>query len=142
MKVKAKRQKIGLGIECTVYKVSDTRCYKKYDVSTDVTTIYAHAKKAYEAGIGPKVYRCNKNGYYTEIVEVLADYGCQVCDEECSCCEVCDKVLLSAEFNWDDLGALKSIACDIFGDCHDLHAENVGIKDNKLILIDFGKESL
>ncbi|GAI22654.1 unnamed protein product [marine sediment metagenome] len=63
-------EKIGFGSECEVFDVGKGRCYKKYFYG-DIDIIYENAKRAFEAGIGPKVYGRDDEGYYTEIVETF-----------------------------------------------------------------------
>ena len=124
-----KRTFIGCGIECRVYDIGNGVCYKWYKRKEDTIPAYNNAILAEEAGIGPKVYRLGKHGYTTEIVKTLKDFDS---DER-------------YKFNRGDNSCAEMIekAKIIFGNyvTNDLHTGNIGYKNGKPIMIDFGKAS-
>lgn len=135
------KTEIGCGCECIVYDVGNGRCYKTYDCPKDVDFVYQSAKLAFEASIAPEVYERDKDGYYTEIVETFG-YLCDDCPNKSGCIEsVC-------EFALDVIGhkryqELCTVLCEVFGEQADadLHIGNIGRKNGKLVMIDFGMES-
>lgn len=116
-------QQIGAGLECDVYNIGNGRCYKDYRKNPTTFTLdklYAAACLAADAGLGPDVYGRDEHGYITEIVEVRTKDV-----EQC---------YISEEY-----GELKAQLQDLFHTTvFDLHNWNIGIKNNKLICIDFG----
>ena len=129
---------IGSGTECLVYNSSPGKVYKKYDynkgpdLDRDLKRIYYLAKKAYKNGIGPKVYGRRKYGYITEKVETIEsaqqeDFARKHYDE-------LEKKI--QEVFTEDVSDFT------FESWHDRRDEpyypNLGIKDGKLIVIDFG----
>ena len=133
--------KIGYGLECTVYDVGNGRCYKKYVCSDDVDCAYQNAKLAFEAGIAPEVYERDKNGYYTETVEVFG-YLCDDCQKQFSCFDgFCNRIFnIIGHQKYQEL---CDTICELFGKnaVFDLHIGNIGRKNGKLVAIDFGTES-
>lgn len=133
-----KRIPIGCGSECEVYDIGGGMCYKRYHTQAAVGIAYDNAVKAADADIGPEVYRKGRKGYTTEIVEL---YGfCKHCGDNYFdiCCEICDEFI-------DEIGRKKyyemiAVAVKIFGKTavNDLHNDNIGLKDGKPIMIDFG----
>lgn len=132
--------KIGEGLECEVFDVGDGRCYKKYGVIEEVDIAYENAKLAFATGIAPEVYGKDANGYYTEIVETLGDL-CGNCKCGWDCADICDEVLdIIGHKEYQELCAE---ICKVFGKLADadLHINNIGRKNGKLVAIDFGKVS-
>lgn len=137
----AVKTEIGHGLECTVYDIGNGRCYKEYIFPKDVDSAYRNAKIAFEAGIAPEVYERDENGYYTEIVETFEDL-CGDCEDEIYCDE------MICEYALDIIGHKKyyelcATLCEVFSESAavDLHIKNIGLKDNKLVAIDFGNAS-
>lgn len=129
-------KQIGYGSECTVYDVGNGRCYKRYGEPEIVDTVYENALKAYKAGIAPEVYGKDENGYYTEIVEV---FNCRDClNRPCSFIAICE--IYKNEISQIEYGELCAKVCEVFGKYADgdLSMMNLGIKNGKLIVIDFG----
>jgi len=129
--------KLGSGSECIVYDLGDGTCYKQYFLpSADIDTIYRNAKIAHDFGIGPEVYEHNSNGYRTEIVEVLGD-DCEDgenCNLDCRNCPI---------LSGSDFEELRNEVMELFGmdAIVDLHIFNIGLKNDKMIMIDFGEAS-
>lgn len=133
-----KLPKLGSGSECVVYDLGDGTCYKAYHPFIDVETIYYNAKIAHEFGIAPEVYERGENGYRTEIVELLT----LKCDE----CPECDndsckfyQIGLHTKCN-DKYQELLAEVIELFDENaeNDLHTHNIGLKNGKFIMIDFG----
>ena len=147
---------IGSGVECKVYKVDNGTVYKeykKYELKY-LAQIYETAIIANKNGIAPDVYDRDSTGYYTELVQVFNELTCKGCKEtttfgdgrkcknEGFCLEPCDKALAKPGFTQDDYDKLESAANKLSNKrISDLHPANIGIKDNKLVLIDFGQAS-
>jgi len=137
--MQALQNKIGHGVECDVYDIGNGRCYKYYGDSRfeynglDIPTIYDAAAAAAEIGLAPNVYGYDDCGYTTEIVEVFNE-----CDDKGLCggqCEFCEDMPIDL----DEWYKLKNKLSDLFGhDIRDLHVGNIGIKNGRLICIDFG----
>lgn len=131
-------KRIGSGSECEVFDVGEGRCYKKYFYPSNVNAVYENAKKAFEAGIAPKVYGKDENGYYTEIVETFS-HLCDNCNLNYECSECLYFFEIIDRFELDEL---DNKLCEIFGDgFHDLYIFNIGLKNGKLVAIDFGMAS-
>lgn len=134
MKVKA-ADIVGSGCECTVYNLSSKRVYKQYnEYPEEIANIIDRAKEAFHAGIAPKVFDTVEDGYITEKVKLLDDSLCYGCDD----CHLCDRVLEDNGFTMKDYKELLRKAENLGFDTFDLHIANIGIKDNKLVMIDFG----
>lgn len=133
-----KLKQLGSGSECIVYDLGDGTCYKEYfdGIDADIETVYCNAKLAHEFGIAPEVYERDKQGYRTEIVEMLTE-DCDDgnnCDLDCRNCPV----LSGTGFE-----KLRSEISELFGKnaTKDLHIFNIGLKNGKMIMIDFGEAS-
>ncbi len=129
---------IGYGEECRVYDIGNGICYKYYDDGGIMDLVYKNAIRACNAGIGPAVYDRNDCGYETEIVDVLSDvFNCVECNGT-----NCKGVRDCCDTSGYDI--LIDIIEEIFDVCEiqaDLHNKNIGIKDGKYIMIDFGNYS-
>ena len=116
--IMTEQNKIGDGLECSVYNVGNGRCYKGYKDEHELDKIYRAAKKAAAAGLGPDVYEKDDYGYYTEIVETFNN---------------------RRDFSSDEYDDLLQDLQELFGsNIFDLHSGNVGRKDGRLVCIDFG----
>lgn len=117
------QKEIGEGCECVVSDVGNGICYKDYssnNTTTKLENIYWAACIAADAGLAPDVYGRDEHGYYTEIVECRTDET---------------KYL----YQTDEYYKLKTALQDLFGTgCFDLHSWNIGIKNGRLVCIDFG----
>lgn len=116
---------LNAGSECTVYKVTDTICFKKYKSNKDINKIYTIAKEAAELGIGPAVFGKFENGYYTEIVETPFN-------------EYAD---LLPMYGKEYSNLVKQYEELIGKDFNDNGYYNFGLKNGKLIIVDFGENS-
>lgn len=133
------------GVNSVFVKLDEKWAIKLYQNGYDRDEIYENQKQAAKYELGPEVgEKIDFNidcwypyGYITEIVEVLisheiiAQCGDEFYDE-------LDKYEESEEFNrrtdilFEELKKYTGI------DYHDLHAANIGVKNGKYILIDFG----
>jgi hypothetical protein len=130
--------KIGAGVECEVFDVGNSICYKRYRDGASGTmerieSIYKAASITAAHGLGPRVYERTDGGYFTQIVTTWEDYkdahGCSRCNAECSHCP----------FNLERIQELRCKLREfIYADFCDIHLHNVGLKDGHLVCIDFG----
>lgn len=130
---------IGGGLECEVYLLDDGRVYKQYQClnsGDELQQIYERAKLAFDAGIGPAVYELVDDGYITEKVQILNLDYCGNCDGINHC--VCPQILAENGFTYHDYNELKNESREIGLSPDDLHQNNIGIKNGKLVMIDFG----
>lgn len=134
---------LGSGSECTVYDLGDETCYKHYNQrnNDNIETVYYNAKMAHNFGIAPEVYECGERGYRTEIVDTFRE-TCKKADCGGSCCgNICDYLL--DIIGYKEYEEFLIEVRELFGICAtgDLHYNNIGIKNGKLIMIDFGEYS-
>jgi hypothetical protein len=132
------KQQIGRGSECTVYDIGDGKCYKDYNDEEAAEDAYRAAETAADNGIGPEVYERYDCGYVTEIVEVIKNTFCKKCKKANLCCEVCNEFI--EHIGKDNFNEFEETVIITFGEyaTADLHPGNIGIKDDKLLMIDFG----
>lgn len=127
--------KLGSGLECIVYDLGDGTCYKEYHPFYDI--IYYNAKIAHDFGIAPEVYERDKNGYRTEIVAMF-NKNCSLGSCENDICYRSCEVLICEEYI-----EFETKVEELFGEdaTADLHIFNIGLKNGKMIMIDFGEAS-
>ncbi len=129
---------IGYGVECNVYNIGNGICYKYYDSNIVADCAYKNAIMAFNAGIGPAVYDRNDYGYETEIVGIFADvFNCGEC-KGLNCKQVSMRRCCDTS-GYDILIDTIAEIFDIDKYQADLHVYNIGIKDGKYIMIDFGE---
>lgn len=127
------------GSECNVYNIGGGVCYKRYVTQQNAEIAYQNAVEAADAGIGPDVFKQGRWGYTTEIVDMYIHYCDKYCGElafECdSLCSEFIEYAVGRKIYYE----FVSKANDVFdGATWDLHNENIGEKNGKPVLIDFG----
>lgn len=134
---------ISEGSEAMVYDIGNNICYKYYKGSSPsrIAAIADIATTAAIHGLGPDVYAVNETGYYTEIVEVVND--CEYFENAATCydrkckCPTVDQ----CKFTKEGISELHRTLIKTFDNEYyfsDLSWFNVGVKNNKLVCIDFG----
>ncbi len=134
---------IGEGEECFVSEVMDGILYKYYPYRYpgQVRVIYDRAVKAAAAGIGPDVYGIDEGGYLTEKVQLLETSVCIACPNGdcCGCDWTCCRIFQTEnKFSTDGFLRLRDKANELFSRATDFRRVSIGVKNGKLIMIDFG----
>lgn len=135
---------IGGGTECSVYRITDTICFKHYPyyAPKKIDDIFTLAQQMADYDLAPKVYQLFYDGYTTEIIQSLMRGICFGCDDNVeNCNQICNALLYENDIAIDELYELTDKLQSLYSDFSDLHNENIGIKNGKLVAIDFGLAS-
>ena len=135
---------LGKGLECVVYGYESDKVIKIYYYLDSAKHAIHYGRIAFENGIGPEVFS-NKPFEYPVKYQAWKYKHAIICE--------CVRTAEIKDFDdFDDdseepIDVRHAVLCekciDLFGDCYDLHIDNLGwSKDGQLIMIDFGPESI